>query len=528
MSGKVKLSDKIYLIVVCLFISSFLHILLPASLEAYEKFFSVLVSGTFTDFSVKDYDTDVQFLLFSLYSYVNKLYPTVQVYGYVIILYNILSLLLFGQVLFHLLSQLFSSIKLKIAFPIFFLIIASFQVINLSSTRIVVISCASLFYLVHFKILNNNLLLILFLFFLSLMRIDACLLASFIFLLISFFTRNIRLNSCIPVIVSLSVFLIFNLMMKLSDREAKKVYYYRELDLFDRCNIDYEHLSNADSLYVSMLSDHSIMDANHFNMNYVTKILKTKNSGFINSFIDFNLFKNTLHNSLPDILYAKWLIILCFIVIVTVCVYYKPSVKYILLLLLLFILPFFLCLYISLPLRFIEPYYIMLTVFLAASYLNCRFLYVTFSTLLILAFSNIKSCKQRYDNANNNFQTNYNYLMSEYSDTKPIIIESIFTGYFFSPDPLFNYSHTNALFLNFVFFNSYESYMDKWRSICSCNPLSLVQKLETVSRKHFLFISNDETVLLYKKYIYLCWNRNIEFVPEHQINNDMIAYRVLF
>ncbi len=528
---KISVSNKYYIVSVCLIVSIITHILLPISLEAYEKFFSALVSGTYTDFPIKDYDTEVHFLLFSLYAIINKIFPNVQVYGYVVIIYNVVSLLLFGFILFHMLNKRLTGIKLKIIFPFLFFIISTYQIVNLSTTRIVIITCSSLFYLIHFELIKvkySNLLLIVLFTFLSLIRIDATLLASLIFLLISFFIKKLHFKQFIPFIVSFSVFISFNVMMQISNREAKKVYYYRELDLVDRSNIDFANLSQKDSLYVTLLTNHSIMDVNHLKLGYVNKILKTKSSTFLNSLLNIELFKNTLQNSMHDILYAKWLIALCLAVIIGVLFFKKLVMRHVFLLFLLLILPFFLCLYVALPLRFIEPYYVMYTMFLVLNFLDIKLVYFTILLLCNLSLSNIKICKIKYDYTNQNFLSDYNYLVSNSSKDKPLVIEGIITGYFFSPNPIFNYKHANAVFLNFMFFNSYECYMDSWRKICNCNPLSLVEKLESISNQNLTFISNDETVNVYKKYLKLCWQKDIDFIKTEEISKGMNAYKVIF
>lgn len=525
------LDNKYYVIVFCFLLSIAAHYFFPASLEAYERFFSVLVSGTYTDFAVKDYDTDVHFLLFSVYAFINKLFPKIQVYGYTIIGYNILSLTLFGYVLYKILRERFSILLVTITFPIIFLIISSFQIVNLSSTRIVMISCASLFYMIHNNRLNNkmsNLMLVIIFLILSLIRIDAALLASIIFLLISIFVKKVKIQQILPFLISLSVFISFNILISTSHREDKKVYYYRELDLLDRNNIDYNNLSQKDSLYVALLSNHSIMDTKHFEMNYVNKVLKTKSSSFFNSLVNLKLFENTLRNSLPYIFYSKWLILLCLLLIVSCILYLKPKLKYVVLLIVLFFIPFLTCLYITLPLRFIQPFYILYSILLSSLFLGKKGYLITVIMLMVLSVYNVKTFKEKYKLDNEVFLTYYNYIQRNNSINNPIVIEGIETGTFFSPDPLLNLFKTNTLFLNLEFFNSYECYKSSWRNICKCNPLSIIEKLEYISTNKILFISSDEKISVYKEVIKMYWNRNIEFVKIEPIHDNISSYKIIF
>ncbi len=506
------------------------HLYLPCTLENYEKYFSVLASGTYTDYGIKDYDADVHFLLFSVYATINKLFPQIQVYGYIIIGYNILSLTLFGSVLFYIIRKQFSSSILVITFPVIFLAISSYQIVNLSSTRIVFIACFSLFYLIHNNLIvskNRNLLLFLIFLFLSLIRIDATLLASIIFLLVSVFLNKIRMQQLIPFIVSFSVFISFNVLLSSSQREDKKVYYYRELDLFDKDNIDYHYITTKDSLYISLLTNYSIMDINHFKMDYINKLMKTKSSGFINSFINLKLFAFTFLYSLTDIYYARWLILLCFALVVISIIYFRSSFKYIALLLILFIFPFLLCFYISVPLRFIEPYYI-LYITLLSIFLKEKVYFFAILILIILSYNNIKISSEKYKIKASNFLINYNYLLAKSNNNKPIVIESIEMSDFFSPNPLFNLKNTNAIFLNFGFLNSYDCYKSSWEKKCNCNPLSLIEKLEYISRNNIEFILKDEETIIYQKYMKLYWNRVIRFEKIEHVNGQINSYKILF
>jgi hypothetical protein len=522
-----RIYNKGYILLGCFILSLLLHFILPVSLESYEKFFSVFASGTYTDFGIYDYDVDVHFLLFSLYSVINKIFPEIQVYGYVMILYNIISLVLFGYVLFGIISDRFSSSVLMVTFPVLFICIASFQIVNLSTTRIVFISCFSIFYLMQFELLTvkHKKIFIFFIFlFISLLRIDATLLSAIIFLMISLFLNRIKIYFFIPLLVSLSVFACFNLILDRSEREDKKVYYYKELDLLDRNNIDYNSITKEDSIYLSLFTQYGITDANHFKLSYINGLLKTNSSNFLNSFINLDLYVNTLFYSLADIYDGKWLILFCLSLIIITFIQIRPTFKMSLFLILLFFFPFLLCFYISVPLRFIEPYYILLSVMLLTFRLKDKFYLVSVIILLVISYQKIIHSVDLYKVNKISFTTNYEYLLSHKVKNKPIVVESIELNEFFSPDPLFNSKKMDVVFLNMGFLNSYVCYKSSWTRLCNCNPLSLIDKLEYISQHEIEIILNEDDVKVYQKYLKSYWNRDIFFIKQEQVNVKTYSY----
>lgn len=528
------INNRYYVILLCFILVLVTHFLLPISLESYEKYFSALVSGTYTDYAIYDYDTDVHFLIFSLYSLLNKAIPNVQIYSYIIILYNIISLVFFGVVLHHLLSNKISNrIYFLVVFLLLFLSISTYQIVNLSSTRIVLLLCSCMYYLIYLGLFNTvkkNIALFFIFLSLSLIRIDATVIATIIFTLVFVFIKKLNLTCFIPFIVSVFMFIGFNVMMDTSEREAKKVYYHRELDLLDRHNIDYKNISKEDSLYISLLTNHFIFDTNHFKMDYVNKILKTKSNGFINSFKNINLYFNTLLYSLEDIFFAKWLILINLFLIIFTLIQFNFALRIKMLMVMLFLFPYSMCFYIALPLRFIEPFYLLYSTFLVILLVkkNKYILSVTTIILCVLASLNIKKSLQLYKVVQCDFSKNYSYLQLNFNKSKPIVIENIIIGNFFPSDPLQNIKNINTLFLNFGFFNTYECYDNAWKKYCNCNSLSLIDKLSYISRNNLEFVTTKERTEVYKKYLKEYWKRNIDFTNFKQINGDIYSCKILF
>lgn len=154
-----------------------------------------------------------------------------------------------------------------------------------------------------------------------------------------------------------------------------------------------------------------------------------------------------------------------------------------------------------------------------------------FTYIVILSYltsNNIISSIEQYINKNRNFKINYEYLLSHKVNNKPIVIESIELNDFFSPNPLFNSKKMNIVFLNMGFLNSYECYKSSWNRLCNCNPLSLIEKLEYISENNVLFISDLKETVVYKKYIKLYWNRDIDFIKIEQVNENIYSFKVNF
>ena len=522
-------------------VSSITYLLFGTYFEAYEGLLSSFVHGTYTEYALNEYVFDVHFLMLPIYAKINQIIPDYQFYGWYLFILNIVahSFLLLYLAKIYLVKEGLNTYTVLILLPISF-IISFDNVINLNTTRIVFVLSACIFIHIISKVRSQKLVpldyikVILFLIFINLLRIDAALLASIIFLVITLIiTKKIHVLYLVPLLIGILSFATYNFALKFSGNEAKKVFYYQELDLIDRNHIDYDNLSKINLLDVEALTQYCIADKNFFSLEDNEKIIGRGKTNIIDSYFNINGFINTLYLSRLEYYSALHIIIMATIV-VFLFIYYSKDWRSIALGIIFLLLPIFLCLVIVVPARFLYPYYSILSAVILLKYLKLK---MTNKAFLLLLYFFVFICILGAIAKNNfnlkiekEFSENIKSLeeiqSSNYDEI--IIIENLIPNNFIPVSPLKKLKRYNVLFLNLYWFSSFECFQDKWENICSCDPLSITEKLNFIAEKKYPIIIPKERVNFYKRYLSVKYNLNPSFKHAAQFSQNLDVFIVDF
>ena len=116
-----KFKPLIFIVSLILIISASIFFVFGFHFESYEIVLASIIAGDYT-FPLNDYNIDMHVGLFPLYSYLNSIFPKVYIYGYILIIYNLISiLLLYKSIIYYLDSK-----KIHIKFWIIISILAIF------------------------------------------------------------------------------------------------------------------------------------------------------------------------------------------------------------------------------------------------------------------------------------------------------------------------------------------------------------------------------------------------------------------
>lgn len=531
-----KYKPLIFTFSLVLLISASIFFIFGYHFESYEIVFASLIAGVYT-FPLNDLNIDTHVGLFPLYSYLNSIFPKVYIYGYILVIYNLLSVvLLYNSIVYYLNSK-----KIYVRSWILLCILILFLIenlVHLSTVRASIIACVSILSYTYIREANNikptvsyYIFIIVSLLFIAMVRTDALSLSGVIFLTIAVLNKKFTKPVLLVGLMVFSTFFIHKMIIN-TGSEAKKVFYYKENQLLDRGQINVNHLSKIDSINILGFSKYIIFDKDVFTLKYTNTLTQNTGESLYGYFTNINLdsFLITITETFKNVNSILYIITIALFFLILVLIYAeKVSIKSKIILLYLYSIPIFLNFFIYTHTRLLSPYYLLLTVFLLIKLLEYKKYLAKISLIIILAFivynNNIYSKQMSIKNIR--YETNINKIAAfnkTYNET--IIIDS-FDDVFFPINPFTKVKKVDAMFLNFFFFSSYSSYIDKWNHACNCNALALDEKMKYISNNKLKFISNQERMEFYKTYFLIKYNIILKYNFIDQISENYNLYSII-
>jgi hypothetical protein len=528
---------------IIILINIFILLFFGAYFEEYEGIFSAFIHGTYSIPYDGGWDANLNYLLLYIYEWLASVFPTYNVYGLILTVYNWFIWSLFGLVLYRILKI---NLKLSINWILFiflYIVICIDNFINLNSTRESIILISTIFgYIESRKHEGNSIkryewfcisILILFA---SLIRFETVLIFSIIYIAILFIYNRFSKSALIAIAISGVIFLIYNTTVALYVKDEVKVMTYKEKDIY-RNNIDYSKLNSTQLLDVKAMMQYGITDKEHFTSSFYDSVSKIKSkNGFLTYFNGFRLefIISTLHSSYRESKSAIGYVLLYFVTIFLLIYKNNPHRKrFIILTLMLLLIPVFLTLFSVVPSRFLVPYLsiaccINIVLYLKYYKWNNKLLIVyTVCSLLILY--NVFAEKDKYIARNGKYKiitTKLSLLNRNQKIKKPIIINNFYSKQFFPITPFEKLIKQNALFLNLYYYIAWDFQQKSWRDVCNCNSLSLKDKLDYVIQNQNLFLIDEVSFNFIKKYMKEKYNINIIKYNVENFDGDVVVCKL--
>jgi hypothetical protein len=484
--------------------------------EAYESMLSSFVQGLYTAPAVHDWNLDWHFFLFALYAKLNMYFPSLQIYGILFFLYNWICLCAAGMVLGNFLNLVMKGRKSTALFIMLYSILMIDNFINLSSTRTVFISMFTTFsWMEYCRITERKIsvmrwiLLGSIFIFLSLVRMDAVFLSGLLYSIFIIIHRRFYKGALLPLFTGLLFLVLYLAFVIPFASTARQAFYYNELDIIDRDNVNYEKLNAIQRLEVEALRSHSLFDEVHFSPLFYNSIsAPAKNTSRLVNGMHLKYAYVTLINSLPFYATSSYFILLSLFPCVYLFNYFKHRKKWWLLhVFTCLFIPIFVCLYVITPTRFLVPYYAaagLLNIILYLKYIGPdRKIYIFIGIVLIveLLFSGVtKYVYSVHDGNFHRFVKNVSGQQIKSRPGTPFVVYEVDMDNFFPVNPLEKINRQNILFLNFYYFNSYNCYIEGWQKFCHCNSLSLKKKVDYMVESGNLFLVSKESFLFMQRY----------------------------
>lgn len=493
----------------------FYFIIFGSFLEEYEGFFSTAIEGIYTKPAKLGWDSDTHFLLIYLYSWLANFTKDFNIYGLILFIYNWSSLTFLGFVLYRILKINLSK-KSLLLFVLLYSIFCVDNMLNLNSVRHAFIFTAAVLGYIESRRLENKLIsniewigLCFILIYAALIRFDAVLLFSIINVVLLLIHKRFYKLALIPVLISASVFIGFNITSAIFSGKEKKVLIYKEREIFDRYNIDYNRLSPLQQLDVDAIMQYCITDKEHFSIEFYDDISrKNSNKGALSLLNGFNLdsYKNAWRISLGNYYVARYFFL--FYCLSGFFLLFEKSTnrrRYIIQYLFLGLFPLLLCFYSVVPLRFLIPFLSVagcLNVFLysANNDKNKIIAGCSLFVLLFIFFETNKSKKVYQEKAIKYSKFSSKLLRLSQQQTNPIIINSVFPVNYFPVETLGKLPKQHVVFLNFYLFSADDYQIKTWKELCHCNTFSLKERVDYIVATQNLFLIDTAAYNFMSKY----------------------------
>lgn len=475
-------------------------------LESYEGLYSVIVHGTYTDPAISDGLQDFHTLLFSLYARINQFFLNYNIYGIILYLLNLFSLTFFAYVL----NSYFK--KYVILFFLCYTFFAIDSILNISSNRIIITLVLTVYFYIIQKGLNKSNLLSLLgiLFFCLLVKAEIVLLLSVIFTLGLLISKQLDKKYVFLFLFILMYFIVIQTVFAKCFTEARQTFLYHEFDFIDKSNIDYKKLNASQLLNVNAFKNNNLVDSIHFTNSFYEQIK------FDNFFFSKMNFKQSFINTYKtlNITFSFFFLNLFLLSLV-----FFLKTKYRLLAIYFFLFPLFTSLIINIPERFIITYFSFLTLFLIKLIIeneeHTNQYKVICSVVLVLAIINllikVPSEKNNYKQTQFKVEHFFNTIDKLKLGEDFLVIHNVeYLGRYFPTDPFYKIPNKNVAFLNFWFFNSYNSYINYWKNKCKCNPLSIIAKIDFMVENNIKFVISDDDFKILQEYIYAKYGKMLK------------------
>lgn len=504
------------------------YFLLGSFMEEYEGFFSVISQGTYTLPETNGWSPDTHFMLFYIYTWLSDFSGDFNVFGAITFLNSWFSLTFLGLVLFRILKVQLTYSNLFL-FSLLYGIIALNNLINLNSVRHAFIYTAAVIGYIESRRFESCqiklpewIILSAILVFASLIRFEAVLLFSILYILILIIYKRFSKIALVPFCIGLFVYTCYNITNVVLSSEAKKVLMFKEREIFDRYNIEFDKLSPIQQLDVEAITDYCITDKEHFSLAFYDSISrKNSKKGMFSSLNGLSLtsFVITLITSSKAFYAARYFFIFYLLSGFVLLLLNRKSTNklYFRLFLLLLLFPFLLCLYSIVPLRFLIPFLsisgcLNILLILKERYKTNILMFGCFVIFSLMFFDEIQSKRVKVEKAGefNEFSKKLEILGKQQEKFKPIVINSVYPVNYFPVKPFDRLIKQHAVFLNFYLFSADDYQVNTWKKLCNCNTFSLKEKIDYVVENKNLFLIDDKAFFFLKNYFLKKYNLNLE------------------
>ena len=515
--------------------------------EDYEGCLSSLVHGTYTLPATKEWYVDIQFLLFSLYGFINSLFPSIQVYGLVLVISNFIALCVAGSVFYRVLIINLKKFNI-IFFTLCYFIFSVDNILNLSSTRISLILIFSVLAFVESRRVENKkigigmwCILAVLLFIAYLFRVEVLFLSATIYLFVLLIFKKIHRFSLILFAISFIGFFGYNFLVTNIVDEPKLVCFYKEKEFFDRNSIDYSHLTERQALDVKAFREYGITDKEHFTWKFYNDIA-IKNSDNIIGWksllrgIKISAFLQTLQLSYYAIYSARYFIFFFIIASINLLIFSRSRIIHIFYIVFSILFPLLICFNTVLAERFLVPYFSALgCLSLCLSIAEKNGKYITEMTicafLFILLFANTKIDMNDYLKANDKYQKSIvklNSMIGENMYNNPIVICDFNLEKFFPFNPLEQSKIQNAVFLNFYYFSISSCYIERWNQLHVKNSYSLKEKIDYIVSNNNKIIIDERTFNFLEEYYLIKYKTGLQKVNVVSFDNELVVCNLCY
>lgn len=495
--------------------------------DSYEGMISSIIQHTYGAPITNFWDSNVHFLLLYIYEKIVIIAPDYNIYGIVLVFYNVCILTFLGLVFYRILVVNLNKNNLFL-FVFLYLILTIDSLVTVHTTRQAFFLIAAIFGLIEsykfeLKKLSKTkwIFIVILIFFDSLLRFESVLLFSLIYIVLLLIHKRFTFSALASLLISSMVFFTFNYLISTYSSEGKKVFSYKEKEILIRDNVDYKRITSLQKLEVQALKQYFIADENHFKLDFYKSINKYPSSnGFLSIFdgCRFDFFWKTLQRSWPDILSSLNYIIFYFFTGFYFIIRQKFNNKqFIIQFVFLSLVPILLALHSVLALRFLIPFFaisavINLILYLCYFSIDLRFFFIC-SVFILSVFYNQYNTRKINMDENKQFEIISKKLhkLDGLQQTKnPIIIYINFPNSYFPVKPLAKLSKQNVLFYNFYLFSSDEQHVKGWFNACHCNSLSIKDKTDYIVANQNLFVINQEVFNFLKVYVLMKYNLTIK------------------
>ncbi len=520
-------------------------ILFNSYFEEYETYISSAIEGIYTKPAVLGWDSDTHFLLIYIYSWLAKMTNDYNIYGIILFFNNWCSLTFLGCILYRILRINISNSKLFI-FILLYSIVCVDNMLNLNSVRIAfVYTAAVLGYMESMRFENKFIskkkwfCLSMIVIYAGLIRFESVLMFSIIYVIILLIHKRFYKLALVPVFISGSIYLGYNLTVANFSSEEKKVFIYKEREIFDRYNIDYNKLSALQKLDVDAIMNYCITDKEHFTLSFYDSISRNHpKNGYLNVFNGFNYdsLGNTWMITKNNFYAARFFFIFFWISGLFILFKKLPNRKrYFLIYLFLALLPLLLCFYTVVPLRFLIPFLSLsgcLNVFIFIKYTE-KIKTILWFCLIILSFifSDIYKAKKQYEDKSkkyNDFSNKLLLLDKNQHSLNPIVINSIFPVNYFPVKPLEKLTKQHAVFLNSYLLSADDYQIQTWKELCHCNTFSLKERVDYIVANQNLFLIDDKAFDFMKVYFEKKYHLHLQKTVLKDFDRDLKVCRLSY
>ncbi len=502
------------------FFTVFFYVLINGSyIEAYEAFISAFSSGTYINISSDFAFFDVNMLILPIISWINAFFPGIQLYGWIVFVISLFSIYALYITFYDVLCEINTRLATKYIAILSLLILLAPNLFFLSTTRNVVV----LFFAVNLRfylLKRMGVFTYVFAFIiLSILRVDAVVfLSAGLFFLLILYYRKINFFFSYPLLVSLFIYCLLNFAIHFKANDGIKSFYFHEIEVLDKENYRFENLEKSDYTQLKYFASHRIMNDRLFDVEFYSRIAKTDHSHITNSLLNFSLIVQTFNFSIEEILLSIELIIVAAVFLVLIFVLCTLKTRMYFACILLLIYPVFACTYISLPQRFLYPYYaitilIYMIILIRYTLKPFYFYFLMFLLICYAVLMNINKNLIAYSKINLLFDRT-EALLDKHKG-KELFIENFVSPRFnyFCPDIRYRYNQNSFYFVNLFYFQAYSSYRKMWQEKCKCNQLNLYEKLNYISNCNSVFMIGEELKKEYENYFIEEYSKRIQFIP---------------